>query len=155
MPSMSLKPGWPQALWKWVLVAQSFWLLSPMGCSQPGSSGHGILQARILQWLAILFFKGFSQPRDQTWVSCIAGIFFTVWATRNDPWSLLNNVGILAICKSAQSLKALYSFLVAYLPKHQQSTPNSISTHHIYKLRSKGSYSQALVIIIQWTELPN
>ena len=44
----------------------------------PGSSVHGILQARIKEWVAILFSGGSSQPRDGTWVSYIAGIFFTV-----------------------------------------------------------------------------
>ena len=51
-------------------------------CSPPGSSVHGILQARILEWVDIPFSRGSSQPRDQTWVSCIAGRFFTIWATR-------------------------------------------------------------------------
>ena len=43
---------------------------------------HGILQTRILEWVAVPFSKGSSQPRDQTQVSCIAGRFFTSWATR-------------------------------------------------------------------------
>ena len=43
---------------------------------------HGILQARILQWVTFPFFKGSSQPRDQTQVYRIAGRFFTSWATR-------------------------------------------------------------------------
>ena len=43
---------------------------------------HGILQARILEWVAFPFSKGFSQPRDQTQVSRIAGRFFTSWATK-------------------------------------------------------------------------
>ena len=47
-----------------------------------GSSLHGILQAKILEWVAILFSKVFSQHRDGAWVSCIAGRFFTVWAMR-------------------------------------------------------------------------
>ena len=42
---------------------------------------HGILQARILEWIAFPFSRGSSQPRDQTKVSCIAGRFFTSWAT--------------------------------------------------------------------------
>ena len=42
---------------------------------------HGILQARILERVAIPFSRGFLQPRDRTWVSCIAGRFFTIWAT--------------------------------------------------------------------------
>ena len=52
-------------------------LCDPMNCSQPGSSVHGILQARILEWVAIPFSRGFSQPRDQTCFSCIVGGFFT------------------------------------------------------------------------------
>ena len=43
---------------------------------------HGILQARILEWVAFPFSRGSSQPRDQTQVSHIAGGFFTSWATR-------------------------------------------------------------------------
>ena len=52
-----------------------------MDCSPPGSSVHGILQARILEWVAIPFSRGSSRPRDQTQVSCTAGGLFTVWAT--------------------------------------------------------------------------
>ena len=52
-----------------------------MDCSPPGSSVHGILQARILEWVAIPFSRRSSQPRDWTWVSCIAGGFFIIWVT--------------------------------------------------------------------------
>ena len=48
----------------------------------PGSSIHGILQARILEWVAISFFRGPSWPRDWTQVSCIAGRCINLWATR-------------------------------------------------------------------------
>ena len=65
-----------------VLVDQScLTLCHPMDSSPPGSSAHGILQARILQWVAISFSRGSSQPRDWTWFSCIASRFFMVWAT--------------------------------------------------------------------------
>ena len=57
----------------------------PTNCSPPGSSVHGILQASILQQVAIPFSKGSSWPRDQTWVSCITWKFFSIWATRKDP----------------------------------------------------------------------
>ena len=50
----------------------------------PGSSVHEIPQARILEWVAIPFSRGFSQPRDRTQVSCIAGRFFTIWATQRE-----------------------------------------------------------------------
>ena len=52
-------------------------LCEPMGCSLLGSSVHRILQARILEWVAIPFSRGSSQLRDQIQVSCIAGRFFT------------------------------------------------------------------------------
>ena len=52
---------------------------------------HGILQARILEWVAYPFPKGSSQPRDRTQVSRIAGRFFSSWAT-NEANLSLNNV---------------------------------------------------------------
>ena len=84
-PSSLDDRGW------WVLVAQS----CPMLCyprvdgSPPDSSVHGILQARILEWVAISFSRASSQPRAQTQVSHISGKFFTVWASReaNRGWS--------------------------------------------------------------------
>ena len=64
-------------------VAQSCpTLCDPMDCSLPGSSVHGIFQAKILEWGAISFFRRSSQPRDRTQVSRIAGRHFTIWATR-------------------------------------------------------------------------
>ena len=66
-----------------VLVTQScLTLCDPMDYSSPGSSVHGISQARILEWVAISFSRGSSWPRDGTQVFWIAGRFFTVWATR-------------------------------------------------------------------------
>ena len=66
-----------------VLVAQACpTLCNPTDCNPPDSSVHGILQARILEWIAIPFSGVSSQPRDWTRVSCIAGRFFTSWAIR-------------------------------------------------------------------------
>ena len=60
-----------------VLVAQLCpTLCNPTNCTPPGSSVHGILQARILEWVAIPFSRGSSWPRDWTQVSCITGRFF-------------------------------------------------------------------------------
>ena len=53
-------------------------LCDPMDCSLPGSSLHGILQARVLEWVAISFSRGSSRPRDQTQVSCIPGRRFNL-----------------------------------------------------------------------------
>ena len=61
------------------VVAQSRpTLCNPVDCSPPGSSVHGILQARILEWVAVSFSRGSSQPRDRTQVSCIAGRCFNL-----------------------------------------------------------------------------
>ena len=56
-------------------------LCDAMDCSPPGSSVHGILQAWILKWVAMPSSRGSSWLRDQTCISCIAGQFFTQWAT--------------------------------------------------------------------------
>ena len=72
-----------------VIIAKSFhvWAKSPQTCptlcdpmdySLPGSSVQGILQARILEWVAISFSRVSSPPRDQTWVSSTAGRVFTI-----------------------------------------------------------------------------
>ena len=69
--------------WSEVKVTQSCpTLCNPMDCSLAGSSVHGILQARILEWEAYPFFSKSSPPRNWTRVSCIAGRFFTSWSTR-------------------------------------------------------------------------
>ena len=62
-----------------VKVAQ----LCPTLCNPMDYTVHGVLQARILEWIAFPFSRGSSQPRDQTQVTRIAGGFFTSWATRD------------------------------------------------------------------------
>ena len=64
--------------WGKVKVAQS----CPTLCDPIDYTVHGILQARILEWVAFPFSRGSSQPRDRTQVTCITGRFFTSWATR-------------------------------------------------------------------------
>ena len=78
------KPIW--SWWKWKSHPTLYDL---MDCSLPGSSVHGILQARILELVAIPFSKGSSQPRDWTQVFHIAGRFSTVLRHREaqDNWS--------------------------------------------------------------------
>ena len=73
------------ALWYEVKIAQ----LCPTLCDPMDYTVHGILQARILEWVAFPFSRGSSQPRDRTQVSHIAGGFFTSWATREaqEYWS--------------------------------------------------------------------
>ena len=63
---------------------------NPMDCSPPGSSVHGIFQARILEWVGISYSRGSSWPRDGTCTSCLAGGFFTA-ETPAKPTTLLSN----------------------------------------------------------------
>ena len=94
-----------------VLVAQScLTLCNPMECSLPGSSVHGILQARILEWVAIPFSRGSSQPREWTWVSCTTGRFFTVWATREVPVLLSKSFLLIYFIYSSLYLLTPYSY---------------------------------------------
>jgi len=71
--------------WWWCLVAQLCPILcgpwNPMDCSPPASSVHGILQARILEWVATCFSRESSQPRGQTHVSCIGRWVLYHWVT--------------------------------------------------------------------------
>ena len=68
-----------------VLLAQSSQTLCnpwTVACQDREFFCRGILQARILEWVAIAFSRGSFQPRNWIWVSCTVGGFFTVWATR-------------------------------------------------------------------------
>ena len=75
-------------VWKWKVKSESEDAQScpirsdPMDCNPPGSSVHGIFQAKVLEWVAISFSRGSSWSRDQTQVSRPVGRRFTVWATR-------------------------------------------------------------------------
>ena len=107
-----------------VLVAQScLTLCNPMDCSPPDFSVHGILQARILEWVAIPFSRESSRLRDRSQVSCIAGRFFTIWATREAhvlscssfAVQLLNCVWLfatpwIAACQASLSFTISWSF---------------------------------------------
>ena len=76
---------WVSQLSVWWKIKVTRWYLTlcdPMNCSSPSSSFLGIFRARILEWVAIPFFRGASQPRDWTQVSCTAGGFFIIWTTR-------------------------------------------------------------------------
>ena len=82
-----------------VLVPQSCpTLCNPIDCGLKGSFLHEILQARILEWIAIPFSRGSSWPRDQIWVSCTDSRFLIIWTTREAPASShCNNKKIIFI----------------------------------------------------------
>ena len=112
-------------------VAQSCpTLCDPMGCIV-----HGILQARILEWLAFPFYRESSQPRDRTQVSLIAGGFFTSWATREATIPLRNlkffsNIDSFKNCKSLVS--ALFFYLLAIITRialHYKDVSFTAITH--------------------------
>ena len=103
-------------------------LCAPMDCSPPASSAHGILQARILKWVAMPSSRGSSRPRDWTWVSwvsCMAGGFFTTESLGKPHLSSQlrpnlqehtkkkhegNDVGYMKVMQRSVSLHALLSF---------------------------------------------
>ena len=125
-----------------MLVTQS----CPTLCDLTGSSGHGILQTRILEWVAIPFSRGSSLPRDRTPVSCIAGMFFTVWATREG----------LSPLKSVQSLSHVWLFVTSRAAAHQASL-SITSSQSFLKLMSIKSVMPSnlldfyiLLFILQW-----
>ena len=76
----------PQAMWHAVVYASQLHILCkslwPQGLYPTRLLCHGVLQGRILGWVAFTFSRGSSWPRDKICVSCIAGSFFTDWATR-------------------------------------------------------------------------
>ena len=84
-------------------------LETPWTVACPGSSVHGILQAIILEWVAIPFSRGSSQPRDWTEVSCVAGRFFTIWATREAP--IIYRLILHILVKVAQSCPILCNLM--------------------------------------------
>ena len=99
-----------------VCVCSSAQSCNPMDYSPPGSSVHGILQARILEWVGISFSRGSSQPKDPTHISCVSCIgssvqslnhvrlFVTPWTAAHqaflsitDFWNLLKRISIKSV----------------------------------------------------------
>ena len=97
-----------------VLVTQSCpTLCDPMDWRPPGSSVHGILQARILEWVAISFSRGSSWPRDQTWVSYTGRQILYCWAIREALWKLMIVNSLLClglVIRVASSLNLIVVF---------------------------------------------
>ena len=107
-------------------------LCDPMDCSPPGSSVHGILPARILQWVAIPFCRRSSWSRDWTWVSCIAGRFFTIWATRE---ALVRPMFISKVCVcrgcfySKMDMKGRWQRSIPHAPHYGFWAPHACPSH--------------------------
>ena len=145
-----------------VLVTQSCpTLCDPMDSSPPGFSVRGILQARILEWLAIPFSRGSSQPRDWTWVSCIAGRFLTDWANREFGFCILT-LYPANILKAFISLGSVFidnfgASLVAQTVKHlfamQETRVRSLGREDPLE-KEMATHSSILTWKIPWTSEP-
>ena len=110
-----------------------------MDCSPPGSSVCGIFQARILEWVAISFSRGSSQPRYQTLVSCIAVRFFTIYQGR--PW---DSVHTLNTYLTLFPLHFKTPFLLFFPRKHQPEY--SLTNQILTKIYTRGSWKGARLI---------
>ena len=88
------------------LVTSHDQLSRPRDCSPPGSSAHGILQERILEWAAISFSRGSFWPRDKTHISCTAGGLFTTesWGMLGTE-AIINKPGIVLTIKEITALR--------------------------------------------------
>ena len=106
-----------QILHMWcVLAVQScLTLWDPKDCSPPGSSILGIFQARILEWVAILFSRGSSWPRNRTQISCITGTFFTIWRLGKPTVHGIFQARILEWAASSFSRHMCYHMIFVFL----------------------------------------
>ena len=100
--------------------------------SPPGCSVHGISQARILKWVAISFYRGSPPSRDQIQVSCIAGRFFTIWATRE----------ALNVPTIVKKLILKLAFNMYYFSKHTFSGGTFLTKHLFYILKEQKIVNQ-------------
>ena len=102
-------------------------LCNPMVCSPPGSSVHGISQAKILEWVAISFSRGSFWLRNQTQVSCIASGFFTDWATREAYTCVYTHICMCVCVCVCVCIKLNHFAAHLKLTQHLKSTilPNS------------------------------
>ena len=162
-----------KAQWLRMKVAQS----CPTLCDPMDYTFHGILQDRILEWVAVPFSKGSSQPRDRTLVSSIAGRFFTSWATREAqrgridafemwccrrllrvPWTVRrSNQSILQEIKPDYSLEGLMLKLKLQYSGHLMRRANSLEkTLMLGKIESRRrrgdrGWDGWMASPIQWT----
>ena len=105
----------------------------PTLCDPLDYTVHGTLQARILEWVAFPFSRGFSQPGDRTQVSHIAGGFFTSWSTREAPIGLHDSANVKDLCpsqwywSSIWNVSGSFQSLLSTLLSQYRSTLSSLS----------------------------
>ena len=109
-------------------------LWDPMDCNLPGSSIHGILETRILEWVVIPSSRGSSQPRDQTLISmspALSGEFFTISATIWDQTILCYGAVLCIVGCLAASLASSYSVPVAHHPPFNGDSQKCLWTYQL------------------------
>ena len=129
-------------------------LCDPMECSLPGSSIHGIFQARVLEWVVISFSRGSSRPSDWTWVSCIVGRCFTIWATREvslSPGVCSNSCPLSLWCHPTISSSVTHFSSCLQSFQHQNLFQWVSSSHQVVK--ASVSASDLPINIQQWFPL--
>ena len=112
-----------------------------MNCSLPGSSVHGIHQARVLEWAAIFFPRGSSRPKTRTRISCIAGRFFTDLGMREVfriPWTSLYE-----LIHNKSQIKLLSQTIIS--PLHWQSLGSLVSHFQLFVLSNLHCSSSCLL----------
>ena len=130
---------------KWSEVAQLCpTLCDPMDCSLPGSSIRRILEARIVEWVAISYSMGSSQSRDRTEVSHIVGRCFTLWATRE---TLLTSIERIKLSSDPKEKTPLFSVG----PQISSITMKSVTASLVIILHACWAYLRDLHICkISW-----
>ena len=120
-----------------------------MDCSLQDSSVHGIFQARVLEWVAISFSRGSSQPRDLTWVSHIAGRHFTIWATKEATKPL--------IIKPHALKESSYLWFHAFIPRVQSLTVSSLEKmwprRMWWRIQGQGSWNYQSATLLRAGDL--
>ena len=120
--------------------------------SLPGSSVQIILQARILEWVAISFSRGSSQPKDWTRVSCIAGRFFIIWVTREAIWNLKIIFKCLEMPSAWHSYEEAIMFMDGMTSDHY--LPDVPKGHRQCPRQSLGLLRWSLCVVFRGTLSP-
>ena len=122
-----------------------------MDCSPPGSTVQWIFQARILQWVAISFSRGSSQPRDPTCISCINMWILYHWATTETLICIFSSIQF----SSFQLLSHVWLFATPWTTAHQAS-PFITNSQSLLKLMSIKSVmpSNHLILIVPFSSCP-
>ena len=123
-------------------------LCNPVDCSPPGSSVHGTLQTRILEWVAISFLRGSSLPRDWTQVSRIAGRHFNLWATREAQEGYVNIPFHKCCLKVSLSLHPFWVLSIMFIFANLMSKPDVL-------VKSDNIIVQERPYLRRWDDYPS